>query len=282
MREIIHSQERIASFSKSGDTHKYDYGHALLISGPATRTGATRLAARAALRVGAGLVTVGAGKGAMADFSSQSPAIMLKEIDSGEALIGFLEDEPRISSLCLGPGLGVDRRGAELIAAALGSGLPCVLDADAISLLAKIEPLADGLHENVVLTPHAGEFTRLFPGTDLETQEARRAAVMLAAEALSCTVLLKGTRTLVASPDGVIAELDGEKKTPAPWLATAGAGDVLSGLIAGLLARGIAPQEAAECGALLHLWAAHLYGPGLIASDLPDMVPQVFREWNLT
>ncbi len=282
MREIAPTPERVAKFAKAVDAQKYDHGHALILAGPATRTGAARLAAQAALRVGSGLVTVGAGQGALQECAAQSPAIMLREIDSGEALISYLEDERRITSLCLGPALGVDRRGAELMAGALGAQMPAILDADAITLLAEVEPLANALHEKVVLTPHIGEFKRLFPGTDLDTQEARQASAMLAAEALGCTVLLKGPRTLVASPDGVIAELDGQKKTPAPWLATAGAGDVLAGLIAGLLARGFVAQEAAECGALLHLWAAHLYGPGLIASDLPDMVPQVFREWNLS
>lgn len=282
MRQITPTAERIAKFAKRVDAHKYDHGHALILAGPATRTGAARLAAMAALRVGAGLVTIGAGQGALAECAAHLTAIMLHEIEGGDALISYLEDEPRIASLCLGPALGVDRHGAELIAAALGAQIPCVLDADAITLLAEVEPLANALHEKVVLTPHAGEFKRLFPGTDLESHAARQAAVTLAAEALSCTVLLKGPRTLIATAGGEIAELDGETKTPAPWLATAGAGDVLSGLIAGLLARGLAPQDAAECGALLHLWAAYLFGPGLIASDVPDMVPQVFREWNFT
>ena len=261
--------------------HKYTQGHALVLSGGAGRTGAARLAARAALRAGAGLVTLGAPGAAQAECAAQLTAVMLREIGEGGALAAALEDR-RLNALCLGPGLGVDDRGAGLVAAALASGRATVLDADALTLAADPERgLVERLHAGCLLTPHMGEFARLFP--DLAERVAREAAegysradaVRAAAARAGCTVLLKGADTFVADPSGGVALNAALYDRAAPWLATAGAGDVLAGLAAGLMARGLSPARAATAAAWLHVEAARRVGPGLIAEDLPEALPAV-------
>ena len=142
--------------------HKYDHGHALVLTGGFGRTGAARLAARAALRIGAGLVTVAAPGSAMMECAAQLTAIMLRRCDDADALKALLEDD-RLNALCLGPGLGTDDRAAALVATALASGRACTLDADALTLVAGDDALRGALHDRCVLTPHAGEFARLFP-----------------------------------------------------------------------------------------------------------------------
>lgn len=259
--------------------HKYTHGHALVLSGGAGRTGAARLAARAALRVGAGLVTVGAPAEAQAECAAQLTAVMLREIGEAAALEVALDD-PRLSALCLGPGLGVDDRGAGLVAATLASRRPAVLDADALTLLADRAPgLFERLHADCLLTPHMGEFARLFPDladrlrADAAGGYSRAEAVRAAAARAGCAVLLKGADTVVADPDGRVALNAALYDRAAPWLATAGAGDVLSGLAAGLLARGLSPAEAGAAAAWLHVEAARRVGAGLIAEDLPEALP---------
>lgn len=266
--------------------HKYEAGHVLVLSGPAGRTGAARLAARGALRIGAGLVTLGCPPGALAECAAQSTAVLLAEVPDGPAL-GAQLDDSRLNALCLGPGLGLDR--ADLVAAALAAQRPTVLDADALTVLSRNSDLFAQLHSACVLTPHGGEFARLFP--DLSE---RMRAPMGAANALSavdavreaaaragCVVLLKGAATVIARPDGRAAINAALYDRAAPWLATAGAGDVLSGFIAGLLARGLSPAAAAEYAAWLHVEAARSFGPGLIAEDLPEELPRVFRALGL-
>jgi hydroxyethylthiazole kinase-like uncharacterized protein yjeF len=260
--------------------HKYDHGHVLVLAGPFGRTGAARLAARGALRVGAGLVTVGAPGAAMMECAAQLTAIMLRRCDDGAAL-GTLLADSRLDVLCLGPGLGTGDRAAGLVAAALESGRAAVLDADALTLVAG----GAALHAGVVLTPHMGEFARLRP--DLAARLAEEAsegpaysridAGREAAARLGCTILLKGPDTVVADPSGRSVVNDATGARAVPWLATAGAGDVLAGMIAGLLARGVAPFEAAGAAAWLHVEAARAVGPGLIAEDLPEALPGVLR-----
>ncbi|WP_096785819.1 NAD(P)H-hydrate dehydratase [Rhodobacter sp. CZR27] len=265
---------------KREEQHKYHHGHALVVSGPPGHGGAARLAARAALRVGAGLVTLGCPRAAVAEHAARLDAIMVRALDAAEDLDRLLEDR-RFSALCLGPGLGFEPVRAELVAAALASGRPLVLDADALTLVSRDAILFDRLHPACVLTPHAGEFARLFP--DLAAAEeltARVDACHAAAGRAGCTVLLKGAETVIASP-GEVAVNRATGARAAPWLATAGAGDVLAGLIAGLLARGLTPFEAAETGAWLHVEAARAFGPGLIAEDLPEALPGVFRALGL-
>lgn len=274
-RQIELTDAMRAFLAKSPEAHKYDYGHALVLSGGPGKGGAARLAARAALRVGAGLVTVLAPKPAMAEHAAQLTAIMLDCLPDAYALRGMLKDA-RLNALCLGPGLGLPRA-QEMVPAALWGQRATVLDADALSAFADDpERLFNALHPRCVLTPHMGEFRRLFP--DLAALEDRAEATRAAAARAGCTVLLKGSVTTVADQIGQIAHHDATGAHAAPWLATAGSGDVLAGIITGLLARGAAPFEAACSGAWLHAEAARSFGPGLIAEDLPEELPKIFHK----
>ena len=263
--------------AKRPDAHKYDHGHALILAGGPGRGGAARLSARGALRMGAGLVTLGCPPEALTENAARLDAVMLREVHDAEALARILGDR-RLNALCLGPGLGLGEREGDLVAAALGAARASVLDADALTLLARSGALFAALHETCVLTPHAGEFARLFPDLD---PASGADALRRAADRAGCTVLLKGARTLVASPAGDLALNDATGSRAAPWLATAGSGDVLAGFIAGLLARGHAPFAAACDAAWLHTECARHAGPGLIAEDLPEALPDVLRALGL-
>nr|WP_318843225.1 NAD(P)H-hydrate dehydratase [Gemmobacter serpentinus] len=265
--------------------HKFTHGHALILSGSMGRGGAARLAARGALRIGAGLVTIAAPPDAMAEHAAQLNAIMLREVAGPEALTEALSDK-RINALCLGPGLGVARAAALLpVALRAEHGACVVLDADALTALAGMGDLAAWLSPRCILTPHAGEFARLFP--DLAAKLAEPAttgpayskldATRAAAARAGCVVLFKGADTVIAAPNGDAAINAAVYDRAAPWLATAGSGDVLAGFIAGLLARGFDPFAAACTAAWLHVEAARCFGPGLIAEDLPEELPKVFR-----
>ena len=264
--------------------HKYTHGHALILSGGAGRGGAARLAARGALRIGAGLVTLGCPPDALTENAARLDAVMLCPVADAAALEQALADD-RITALCLGPGLGLAAREAGLVAVALAAGRAMVLDADALTLIARDPALIKALHDRCVLTPHEGEFARLFP--DLAEQlsapavtgpaYSRLDAVRASAARAGCTVLLKGPDTVIAAPDGRVAVSAAVRDRAAPWLATAGSGDVLAGFIAGLMARGFAPFDAAGTGAYLHLEAALDFGPGLIAEDLPERLPRILR-----
>jgi hydroxyethylthiazole kinase-like uncharacterized protein yjeF len=264
---------------KTPDGHKFRHGHALVVSGGAGRTGAARLAARGALRVGAGLVTLGVPPAAQLEAASQLTAIMLIRLRDARALEANLEDD-RLSALCIGPALGLQDREAALVATVLGSHRPTVLDADALTLLAAHPALFSALHGASVLTPHHGEFARLFPDLAREASAslaAKCAATQQAAQRSGCIILFKGAETIVAAPSGQTAIHSATGDHAAPWLATAGSGDVLAGMITGLLARGIMPFEAACIGTWLHAEAARQFGPGLIAEDIPETLPSVFR-----
>ncbi len=272
--------------------HKYTHGHALILSGPPGQTGAARLAARAALRIGAGVVTLACPPEAIPENAARLDAIMLKPVADADALTRILADT-RINALCLGPGLGTGGREAGLVAAALRDGgvepRPTVLDADALTLLARDKALFALLHKDCVLTPHAGEFARLFPDlAEKLTAPATKGpayskvdATREAAARAGCTVLFKGPDTVIADPSGRASINSAHYDRAAPWLATAGSGDVLAGFITGLLARGFAPMQAAETAAWLHVEAARSFGPGLIAEDLPEELPKVFRALGL-
>ncbi|SDE84022.1 yjeF C-terminal region, hydroxyethylthiazole kinase-related/yjeF N-terminal region [Celeribacter baekdonensis] len=273
--------------TKRAIQHKYTHGHALILSGPSGKTGAARLAARAALRVGAGLVTLGTAHDALFENAAQLTAIMLTEIDGVEALTETLKDS-RINALCIGPGFGVERAGA-VLPVLLAAKRPTVLDADALTALSQDEGLFAALHPGCVLTPHAGEFKRLFPDLTAKLDApattgpaySKLDATREAAKRAGCVVLFKGPDTVIAAPDGRATVNAAVYERAAPWLATAGSGDVLAGIITGLLARGFSPHRAAETGAWLHTEAARSFGPGLIAEDLPEELPKVFRQLGL-
>lgn len=286
--------ENAAYPQMTGSSHKYDRGHALVLAGGPGHGGAGRMAARAALRIGAGLVTLGVPQAAMAENAAQLNAVMLAVIDDAEALAETLQDD-RLSAVCIGPGLGIGDRTRALVAAACtarasdrtGELRRIVLDADALTSFADAPDRLFGMvHDSVVLTPHEGEFARLFP--DLSARGAPRMSRVNAAQAAArragCFVLLKGPATVIASPDGVTSIHAALYERRVPWLGTAGAGDVLAGLMTGLLA---APQSAQrmqqilEAAAYLHVEAAREIGPGLIAEDLPDVIPQVLRRHGL-
>jgi hydroxyethylthiazole kinase-like uncharacterized protein yjeF len=235
--------------------HKYSRGHVTVLGG-AAMTGAARLAALAARRAGAGLVTIAASDGA-AIYRGGEPGTIVDE----RPLAELLKDERRVAWVC-GPGLGADAAAAAL-GPLLAAGRRVVVDADALTVCAGAP---ERLRGAAVLTPHAGEFARVFgpPGDD------RLAAVRAAAVRTGAVVVLKGADTIVAAPDGRAAINDGAP----PWLATAGAGDVLAGIIAGLLAQGMPAWEAAAAGVFVHGRAGALAGPLLIAEDLPPLLPR--------
>jgi yjeF C-terminal region, hydroxyethylthiazole kinase-related/yjeF N-terminal region len=280
---VFDVQAPFTGWIAKGTGHKYTHGHALILSGLSGKTGAARLAARAALRVGAGLVTLGTPHEAVTEVSAQITAIMLAEIDTPEILTRVLSDK-RLNGLCIGPGFGVERAG-EFLPHVLAAKCATVLDADALAALAESETGFADLHENCVLTPHAGEFKRLFPDIAAKLAEpptkgpaySKVDATREAAKRAGCTVLFKGPDTVIASPNGRCSINAAVYERAAPWLATAGSGDVLAGLITGLMARGFAPHHAAETSAWLHVEAARSFGPGLIAEDLPEELPKVFR-----
>lgn len=269
--------------------HKYSRGHALVVSGGPWSTGAARLAARGTLRSGAGLVTLASPRAALPVNASHLTAVMLAPCDDAGELAAILADR-RFNAVALGPGLGVGAATRALVEAALAAPnrQAIVLDADALT---SFETAPEGLKsaisasgKPVILTPHEGEFTRLFnpqrpylesipqpaesiseapesvPATDKLTRAGRAAALT------GAIVLLKGPDTVVAAPDGRASIL----ADSTPWLATAGSGDVLAGIIAGLAAQGMPAFEAASAGAWMHAQAGLAAGPGLISEDLPE------------
>ena len=249
--------------------HKYRRGHALIVGGGPESTGAARLAARAALRVGSGLVTLAGPPDSLVVNASHSTAVMTESF-AGPAALAAVLGRRRRNAVLLGPGNGVTEATRANVLAALRSPAACVLDADALTVFAgRRDALAAAISGPCVLTPHDGEFARLFG----EATEGRGKAdsARLAARSTGATVLLKGADTVVAVPDGRVA-INGNAP---PDLATAGTGDVLSGLVAGLLAQGMAPFEAACAAAWMHGAAAQAVGPGLIAEDLPEALPDV-------
>ena len=258
--------------------HKYSRGHAVVVSGGASTTGAARLAARGALRAGAGLVTIASPRDALAINAAASLAVMVRPVDGAAELGGFLADKRR-NSVVLGPGAGVGSELRSEIAAAMASGAAVVLDADALTSLAE-EPgsLAALVGKRgggaTILTPHEGEFARLFKVIHEDRAiQGKLEKARLAARSSGATLLFKGADTVVVSPDGRASIADNGP----PTLATAGSGDVLSGIIAGLLAQGMPAFEAGSAAAWLHGEAAAVAGPGLIAEDLPEALPQVYR-----
>lgn len=260
------------------DGHKYARGHAVVVSGDIASTGAARLAARAALRAGAGLVTLASPRDALAVNAAALTAVMVRAVDNPIQFAELLDDK-RLNACVIGPGAGVSARTRDFVHTALSAQRHLVLDADALTSFAGspdrlFEAIKASDGQQVVLTPHEGEFPRLF--SDISNKHPGRSKlerVRAAAERSGAVVLLKGADTVIASPDGraTIAA------NAPPWLATAGAGDVLAGIIAGFLAQGVAAFEAASIGVWLHGESASEAGPGLIAEDLTEVLPAVFR-----
>lgn len=239
--------------------HKYSRGHAVVVSGPMAATGAARLAATAALRAGAGLVTVASPADALMVNACHLTTVMLRRADGPDDLAALLSDL-RLNTVCLGPGLPAGEGTAAMATAALASEAAVVLDAGALSSFAGApERLAGAVSGPAVLTPHAGEFGRLFGHAVDKLADTRRAA------ALTGTVVIhKGADTVIAAPDGRAAI----NANAPPFLATAGTGDVLSGIVTSMLAQGLPPFEAAALAVWLHGEAAQIAGRGMIADDL--------------
>ncbi len=260
------------------DGHKYARGHAVVVSGGLAHTGAARLAARGSLRAGAGLVTIASPHDALAVNATANLAIMVRPVDGAEGLSAMLEDR-RLNVVVLGPGGGVGEGMRAQVRTALAGERAVVLDADALTSFADDpQPLFAAIRARgnaaTVLTPHAGEFSRLFKSyPDVVDVPSKLEKVMAAARVSGAVVLLKGADTVVAAPDGRSAIADNAP----PWLATAGSGDVLTGIIGGLLAQRMPAFEAACAGVWLHGEAGNEAGPGLISEDLPEALPAVLR-----
>jgi hydroxyethylthiazole kinase-like uncharacterized protein yjeF len=249
---------------RTAASHKYSHGHALVLGGGVATSGAGRMAARAALRAGAGLVTVICPEAALAVHAAQLTAVMVRPFADQAGFAQQLED-PRRTAILLGPGAGVGAALRRQVSAALAFGRPCVLDADALTSFAdRRRELFKAIRGPCLLTPHEGEFKRLF---DYEGDKLTRARA--AAAESGTVVLLKGADTVIAAPDGrAIIQSD----APAT-LATAGSGDVLGGIALGLLAQGMATFEAAAAAVWLHAQAARNLGAGMVAEDLIEALP---------
>ncbi len=268
-----------ASFPQPGlQGHKYTRGHTVVVSGGPSSTGAARLAARGALRAGAGLVTIASPREALAINAAASLAVMVRSVDGAAELRSFLADKRR-NAIVLGPGGGVGAAMQEQVLAALASQAAVVLDADALTSFAD-EPgkLASEIGErpgqDVVLTPHEGEFSRIFNNISKKTNfNSKLEKTRLAADLCGAVVVHKGADTVVAAPGGRAAIANNGP----PSLATAGSGDVLAGIVAGLMAQGMQAFDAASAAVWLHGEAAAEFGAGLIAEDLPEMLPAVYQ-----
>lgn len=244
---------------------KYTRGHALIWGG-CPMTGAARLASRAALRIGAGVVTLAVPEDALPIYASSVTSVIVKPIAGTADVTRSLRDDS-LSALLIGPGAGVTLATKARVLAMLARDLPMVLDADALSVF-QDDPLALDrvLRPNCVLTPHEGEFFRLF-----DAKGGKLDRCLAAARRCGAVVVLKGSDTVIAAPDGR-AVINGNAP---PWLATAGSGDVLAGMITGLLAQGMEAFWAASAAVWLHGAAAQNFGLGMISEDLPDLLPQV-------
>jgi hydroxyethylthiazole kinase-like uncharacterized protein yjeF len=269
----------IAAFPQAAPGgHKYDRGHAVVVSGEMPTTGAAKLAARGALRIGAGLVTIASPTSALSAHAAESAAVMVREVEGAAALIEFLADRRR-NAVVVGPGGGVGAAMRDQVGAALNSGAAVVLDADAVTSFAGQGDVLSSLIKSVpnrpvVLTPHEGEFRRLFSMLDQDSHlRSKLEKTCAAARSCGAIVVFKGADTVIADPAGRAAIAANAPAT----LATAGSGDVLAGMIAGLLAQGMPAFEAAAAAVWLHGDAANDFGPGLISEDLPDMLPAVLR-----
>jgi hydroxyethylthiazole kinase-like uncharacterized protein yjeF len=266
----------------SASTHKYARGHVGVFSGGLAATGAARLSARAAARAGAGAVTLLSPGGALQVNAAHLTSIILRKADKLDDIAEWL-GERKPAALVFGPGLGLDDTVGDLalglISASAGLVKSIVFDADALTHLSRrrdafMKAFRIRNTPHIVLTPHEGEFARVFPELAGDKGLSKLERAREASELTGATVILKGPDTVIAAPDGRAAI----NANAAPWLATAGSGDVLAGITAGLLSQGMPFFEAACAGVWLHGAAGSGFGPGLIAEDLPDLLPAVLRE----
>ncbi len=252
-------------------SHKYARGAVGVIAGPRRATGAARLAAMSALRAGAGIVTLLTEEAAADEIAAQITAVMQKPFDEPSQLDAFLSD-PRLTAMVHGPGAGVTTKTKQAAERILSADVGAVFDADALTVFAdQPSELFNKVRPDDVLTPHGGEFRRLFG--EMDDASGRIAVARKAADKAGCVIVLKGADSVIAAPDGRVAV----NANAPPDLATAGAGDVLAGLIGGLRAQNMPGFEAAAAGVWLHGACAAVAGPGLIAEDLPGAVPRVLQ-----
>lgn len=252
-------------------SHKHKRGHLGCVTGNSAATGAARLAARSGFRIGAGLVTLFSPPSATLVNAAQSTAVMVKPFKSPDDLRDLASG---CDCALIGPAAGVSPETAENTLAILDVAKAAVLDADALTVF---KDAPNTLFSNIklpcVLTPHEGEFNRLFPA--LLGEHDRQKAVVIAAQRSNATILLKGAVSLIASPDGDVIE----NRHASPFLATAGSGDVLAGLTGGLMAQGMSALHSAAAACWVHGELARRLGPGLIAEDLPETLPSLLSEF---
>ncbi|WP_245417901.1 NAD(P)H-hydrate dehydratase [Cohaesibacter celericrescens] len=268
--------------------HKFHRGHCLVLCGDATHSGAARLAARSALRAGAGLVTLAPPCDAASLVAAHVTAVMVEPVQD-VASLGTVLAKRTYDVLVAGPALGKTQDRRALVYDALERDVALLLDADALSCLvdgiesgeADLSLLRESpaaRSERLVLTPHEGEFARLFPDLSHRVREEKRLSkldcAITAAQRSGAVLVLKGADTVIATPDGrAVVHSDG-----VPYLATAGSGDVLVGIIAGLMAQGVSALDACCAGVWLHSRAGRSFGPGLIAEDLPELLPSLYMD----
>ncbi len=245
--------------------YKYDRGHVLVIGGE--MTGAGRLAAHAAQRIGAGLVTVACPEKVTAIYAGSSPSLIVQGYKDPAEIEKILQKR-KVNCVLVGPGAGLDQNLVIILHIVLAQDIPVVFDADALTMLGEKKDLRQQLKPHHVLTPHDGEYKRLF---SFEGSRVERA--VKASKESSATLILKGSDTVVADNEGRVSI----NANAPPWLATAGAGDTLAGFTSGLLAQGMAPFDAASMAVWVHGECASLFGHGLIADDLAGQVPAVLR-----
>ncbi len=265
------------------DGHKFGRGHVVVVSGGALSTGACRLAAQAALRAGAGLVSVATPPSAAVVHAAHLTAVMIRSCKEPSDLGRFLDDDSRLNAVVIGPGAGVVPETAERVKAVLSGDRGCVLDADALTAFeGDPERLFELIGDHgasfgdarIVMTPHEGEFARLFPDLSQSDESSKLERGRRAADRSGAVVVLKGADTVIAAPDGRASVNVGAPR----WLATAGSGDVLSGIIGGLLAQKISAFEAAMIGVWLHGEAGREAGAGMISEDLAPALRKVIRK----
>jgi ADP-dependent NAD(P)H-hydrate dehydratase / NAD(P)H-hydrate epimerase len=267
--------------NKPYDGHKYDSGHVVVLGGR-IKTGASILSALSALRVGAGLVTLCAPVEQSIVYRLADPSLMIEDYEQMARFKEHFQDERR-NVIAIGMGAGLENpaalKKAILDSCQVTPARAVVIDADALTVFSdQPKVLFSATHSFCVLTPHEGEFQSLFP--DISAQDISRSEkVAKAAKRAGCSIVLKGSETIIATEDGQVFALE----TQAPWLATAGSGDVLAGMIAGLLARNIGNFLETLCLAVeLHGMAGRELGAGLIASDIPKVLPQIFEDIALS